>query len=165
MQKHFYFICPTDHIEPVINDTFKQENYYFTSLGNSIVFDSDVVEYLNELLQARNIRNISFVLSDNNRIVSDALEQKDYSRITGLNGFYDQIARQRDHSEEVWQTYNRQLLILSYHLNSKIKELRQELECLSIDPPEINGKIYNRHEKVFSTIYSDLICRDHISVN
>lgn len=165
MQKHLYFICPTDHLEPVINNTFKQENYYFTSLGNSIAFDTSMVWQLNELLQSKNIRDISFVLSDNNRIVSDALEKQDFSEITGLSNFYNQITRQKEYFKGVWQTYNRQFLILSYHLNDKIKELRLGLKCLSIDPLKISGKIFNRHEEVFSDIYSDLICREYISVN
>ena len=165
MQKHLYFVCPTDYLEPVINTTFKKENYYLTSLGNSIAFDTDRVEQLNELLQTKNIRDITFVLSDNNRIVSDALEKKDFSEITGLNDFYNQIARQKKHSEGVWKTYNRQFLILSYHLNEKIKELQLGLKCLSINSPQISGKIYNRHTEVFSNIYSDLICRDCVSLN
>ncbi|MDN5213216.1 hypothetical protein QQ020_14200 [Fulvivirgaceae bacterium BMA12] len=165
MQKHLYFICPTDHLEPIINSTFKQENYYFTSLGNSIVFDTNMVSQLKELLQTKNIQDISFVLSDNNRIVSDALGKQAFSGITGLSNFYNQITRQRENSEEVWQTYNHQFLILSHHLNDKIKELKLCLKQLSVDPPKINGKIYNRHQEVFSDIYSDLICGAYVQVN
>ncbi len=165
MQKHLYFVCPTDHLEPVINSTFKQENYYFTSLGNSIVFDTNMVSQLKELLQAKNIRDISFVLSDNNHIVSDALGKQEFLGIAGLSNFYNQMTRQTEYFEGVWQTYNHQFLILSHHLNDKIKELRLASKCLSIDPLKINGKIYNRHQEVFNDIYSDLICREYVSVN
>ncbi len=165
MQRHLYFICPTDHLESVINSTFKQENYYLTSLGNSIAFDTDMMVQMNELLHVKNIRDISFVLSDNNRILSDALENKDYSQITGLSNFYNEITKQKEHSEGVWQTYNRQFLMLSHHLNDKIKELRLALKALSIDPLPISGKIYDRNKETFSEIYSDLICRNYVGVN
>lgn len=56
MQKHLYFICPTDHLETVINNTFKQENYYCNSLGNSIKFDSEMVGQINVLIETKNIR-------------------------------------------------------------------------------------------------------------
>lgn len=124
-----------------------------------------MVEHLNELLQTKKIGDISFVLAENNSIVSDALEQKYYSGITGLSSLYDQITSQGEHSEEVWQNYYHQFLILSRCLNDKIKELKQGLKCLSIDLPRINGQIYNRHWNVLSTIYSDLIYRNSISVN
>ena len=149
----------------MINNTFRQKNYYLTSLGNSIEFDADTVRQLNDLLHTKDITDITFVLSDDNRIVSDALKKQEFSEITGLSNFYHQIARQKEYSEGVWQTRNRQFLMLSYHLNSKIKELKRELKCASISPLKINGKIYNRQEKVFNDIYSDLICRDYISVN
>ena len=165
MKRHLYFICPTDNLEPVINNTFKQENYYLTSLGNSIEFNADMVSQLNELLRTRNIRDISFVLSDNNRFVSDALGKKDYLGVTGLRNFYHQIAKQKEHSEGVWQTYNRQFLILSYHLNDKIKELRLGLQCLPIGAFKIHGKIYNTDNDAFSDIYPGLICRDCVGVN
>ena len=46
MLKHLYFICPTDFLEGVIENVFKQINYYYTSLGNSITFDKDSVKQL-----------------------------------------------------------------------------------------------------------------------
>ena len=165
MRKHLYFICPTDHLEPIVNNTFKQENYYLTSLGNSITFDTDMILQVSELLQTNDIRDISFVLSHNNCIVLDALEKQDFSRITGLSDFYNQIARRRDHSEGLWRVNNLQFLILSHHLNDKIKELRLGLKCVSIDPVKINGKIYIRDEKVFKDVYPDLICNDYVCAN
>lgn len=165
MQKHLYFICPTDQLEPIINNRFKQTNFYLTSLGNSIAFDADMISEVKELLETENINDISFVLSDDNRFVSDALENKDLSEVTGLSGFYNQIERQKERSQGVRQTWNRQFLILSYHLNSKINELKQELNEASTDPLRINGMIYQRSTKTFSDIYSDLICGNYIGVN
>lgn len=165
MLKHLYFICPTDFLEGVIENVFKQENYFYPSLGNSITFDKNSVEQLSRLLETKNINEIFFVLSDDNRIVLDALGKQDFSRIAGLNNFYDHINRQKEYSESSWQTYNQESLVLSYHLNNKINELRLGLNTIFFNPLNISGKIYNRQKKVFYDIYPDLICREYFHLN
>ncbi|MBQ4821850.1 hypothetical protein [Aquimarina sp. MMG016] len=165
MQKRLYFICPTDHLESVINKAFKQENYYCTSLGNSIRFTSEMVGQINALITTKEIKEITFVLSSNNHIITDALKNHDFMNIRGLANFYNEIHKQKLHSEVLWQTNHRQFLILSYYLNMKIKELHFELSNLSCIPVKINGKIYSREENVFKNIYSDLICIEKHYVN
>lgn len=165
MQKHLYFICPTDHLETVIHSTFSQENYYYTSLGNSITFDTELVRQLQELLAAKDIREISFILSDDNRIILDALGNHDFSKISGLDNFYCDITRQKEFSEELWQSCNLRFLILSNYLNNKIKELRLQLQTAARSQVKINGKIYSRQAKIFSDIYADLIGREYFSLN
>ena len=164
MPGHLYFICPTDHLEPVINDVFDQENFFITSLGNSIVFNEDMISEVNELLDLKGIRNIFFVLSDNNRIVLEALE-KEYSEKSGLSELSFKIKRQRKCAEELWNKNNHQIVTLSYHLNDKIRELRQELNSIRMDTTPINGLIYDTCEKTFKSIYSNLIQENHVSVN
>jgi len=165
MNKHLYFICPTDYLETVIDNTFKQEKYYCTSLGNSITFDKDMMWRLNEILEEKEISEISFILSDDNRIVLDALGKQGFSEIIGLNNFYNQIIRQKKNSEVSWQTRNRQFLILSYHLHNKIKELRFGLKNLFFDQFKINGQIYNKEKRIFNHIYTELICEESFSLN
>ena len=165
MLKHLYFICPTDFLEGVIENVFKQENYYYTSLGNSITFDKDSVKQLSRLLETKNINEISFVLSDDNNIVLDALGNQGFSRIAGLNNFYGHITKQKKHSELSWQTYDQEFLILSYHLNNKINELRLGLNTIFFNQLKISGKIYNRQQKVFYDIYPDLICWEYFHLN
>ena len=165
MQKHLYFICPTDHLEKVIDNTFNQEHYYFTSLGNSVIFDSNRIGWLSELLTTKNIHEISFVISDDNRIVLDAMKTQDYSGITGLNNFYNYILKQEEYADVLWQTSNRQFLVLSYHLNKKIKELRLGLKYKYAEELKIDGKIYNREEMNFRGIYSELVCKESFGLN
>lgn len=43
MHKCLYLVCPTDCLEPIINNTFKQEHYFYTSLGNAFVADSETL--------------------------------------------------------------------------------------------------------------------------
>jgi len=112
MDKLLYFTCPTDRLEPIINDAFEQENYFFSSLGNSTVFDDDLLEHLKEMITTKKIKEISFVLSKDNRIVRDALGSQDYSEINGLNNFYCQIKMHTENAKAFWQSRCSQFLIL-----------------------------------------------------
>lgn len=165
MERHLYFICPTDHLEPVINNTYRQENYYLTSLGNSMPFNIERVLQLGDFLRKKGINKITFVLSDENHIVRDILENKDFSGISGLGDFHDQMAGQKKLIEQVWHSNHGQFMNLFYHLNNKINQLRQGLTFLSIEPPDIHGKIYNRNKGVFRDIYADFTYPDKIRVN
>ena len=165
MQKQLYFICPTDYLERVIDNTFQQEKYYYTSLGNSITFDVDTVGQLSELLEAKNISNISFALAYDNRIIRDAVAQQDYSKVSGLKEIYIRIVKQQKQAKHSWQTADRQFLTLSYHLNSKINELKQVLSDTRFSPLPINAIIYSRQLQQFSDIYPDLVCREAVSLN
>ena len=159
------FICPTDCLEPIINDAFTQENYYYSSLGNSITFDSKVVYQLEKLIRKRNIKEISFVLSSDNRIVLDALGNQDFSDVRGLGNFYKKVILQKEQIGLTWKIWDRPSLLLSYHLNKKIRELKLELNDYAIDQLSISGKIYNRQEDLFTDIYPDVVCMDYASVN
>ncbi|MDC1162227.1 hypothetical protein OAT18_02175 [Tenacibaculum sp.] len=165
MQKHLYFLCPTDCIEPVINKTFKQENYFYSSLGNSFIFEHKTIESIKQLIRKYHIKKISFVLSINNDIVKDALGSQSFIKMRGLTNLYYQIIKQKKHSEIFWKTDYSQFSVLSYYLNSKIKELQLELGDIIDFPLEINGKIYDRFDNVFKNIYSDLICIEKHCLN
>ena len=165
MQKHLYFICPTDYLETIINDTFKHENYYVTSLGNSIAFNADQVEEINALIENKGISEITFVLSDNNRIVVDALENQSFANISGLSNFYREIVRQKKRTRVTWRTKDFRTFVLSYYLAMKVRELMPRLKSWPIDQLKINAKIYNKRKKVFSQVFSDLIYSQHFILN
>jgi len=166
MSKCLYLLCPTDCLESVINRRdLRDENYFYTSLGNSVVFNNCTVQHIKMLLKKHDIREISFVLSENNTIVLDALGKKDFLNVRGLENFYNDITRQNEHSKVSGHRNNRQFSLLSYHLNKKIKELDVELNSLHFKRIKINGKIYNRQKNIFNTIYSDLICFNKFCLN
>lgn len=165
MQKHLYFVCPTDCLEPVINKSCGNKNYFYTSLGNSVVFDQDTTMYLRQMLLKHNIQEISFVLSITNPIITDALKNQDFMDIRGLSNFYDKVIRQKGHSNVLANEQNRRFTIISYHLNQKIKELQRALDGLNIARSKIRGKIYNGKENVFDEIYSHLVCTEYFSLN
>ncbi len=158
MHKSFYLICPTDCLEHTINKKFKYENYFYTSLGNSFVYDRNTIEYISKIIKKHKIREICFVLSIDNKIVSDALNNNTFLNIGALNNFYTEIRQQKKHSEIAFKKENLQFTIISYYLNKRIKELEIQLINLSSQSIKIRGKIYNRNQDKFSTIYSELIC-------
>jgi hypothetical protein len=71
MNKHLYFICPTDHLETVIQKISQEKNYYLTSLGNSIDLDFETMGQINSLIESKKITQISFILSNNNHFFNE----------------------------------------------------------------------------------------------
>ncbi|KAA1245085.1 hypothetical protein [Aquimarina sp. RZ0] len=123
------------------------------------------MEYLRGFIKKHNIRAIYFVLSMDNKIILDALGSNEFSSIGALNNFYKEIRRQKKRSKISFEVGNPQFAILSYYLNKKIKELELQLNNLSKLPIKISGKIYNRNQDAFTTIYPDLVCLEKYHLN
>ncbi|MEO9511104.1 MAG: hypothetical protein ABJN84_02620 [Flavobacteriaceae bacterium] len=152
-------------MEYAVNKAFKQENYFYTSLGNS--FDPDIVtmEHIRVLIKKYHIGKIYFVLSNDNQIILDALEGQFFSKTRGLKHVYLEITKQRKTSAMWSQTKNPQSMILSYYLNNKIRALQTSLSDVFYRPNSVSGIIYDRDAQVFKTIYSDLICSEKFHFN
>ena len=100
-----------------------------------------------------------------NKIVEDALGNKEYSNIGTLRNFYNEITIQKKHSKIFLQGDNHQFAVLSFYLNKKIKELELQITNLSNESIKIGGKIYNRDKNKFTNIYSDLVCLEKHHLN
>ncbi|BAO77036.1 hypothetical protein [Winogradskyella sp. PG-2] len=165
MDKTLFLLCPTDCLEPIINNRFRQENFFYTSLGNSFSLDFTTLEGIKELITKHDIKDISFVTSNDNKIVLDALGKQSFSKIRGLKKFYGELVRQKEHSEALWEKENLQFAIISYYLNYKIKELGLELNRFTDYPIKIDGKIYDGQKNTFNAIHSNLICLEMHCLN
>jgi hypothetical protein len=166
MHKCFYLICPTDCLEYAINNTFKYQNYFYASLGNSFNHDSKTIESIITILKKYNIEEICFVLSMDNKMVLDALGNKEFSNIGTLHNFYNEITIQKERSKISFQrNYNRRFAVLSFYLNKKIKELELQITNVLNRPIKIGGKIYSKDENTFTNIYSDLLCIEKYNLN
>lgn len=161
----FYLVCPTDCIENPINQYFRDENYFYTSLGNSFNCDSKTLEYLKSMIINLKIKEICFVLSSDNEIILDALGNEKFRKVGELHNFYKEIRIQKERSKMCFQKENHQFSILSFYLNKKIKELEFQLAHLMKSPILITGKIYDKKEKLFTNIYTDLICLEKHHLN
>jgi len=165
MKKILYFICPTDGLESIINTVFPHENYYYTSLGNSVTFNQEVLKQTEKLIHRRKIEEITFVLADDNRIMLDAVGQRNHLDITGLGRFYHQVSLQKEKAKLSWQTQDTPLLLPSYYLNEKITEFQHGLEDTLRDKLQVNGKIYRRRTRIFSEVYPDFVCLEGVNMN
>lgn len=161
MQKCFFLICPTDCLEQTINKSFTYVNYFYSSLGNSFVYDTETIGHLGKIIEKHQIKNIYFVLSTDNKIIENALNNKINSNFSNTRALYDfnsEITKQKEQSKIVSREGNLQFSLLSYFLNNKIKELEIQLSSVLNESIKIGGKIYDRELDTFTTIYSDLIC-------
>lgn len=136
-----------------------------TSLGNSIAFNKEVIAEVNALIVTKEITEITFVLSDDNRIIMDALNDQNFADVRGLGNFHGEITRQKRRLKLLWQKNNLISPILSYYLNMKIKDVEAKLGHCFVDHLEINAMIYSRQRNIFSEIHSDLFYRESCSLN
>ena len=164
MQNNLFLVCPTDNLEPVINTTFSCENYFYTSLGNTFSQDKRILDNLRELIKAKHIGNVFFILSSKNKIILDALEHQFFKNITGLEQLYNKIEEQKRYSK-FWNNNQFQNLLFSYYLNHKIDELSYNLDDCLFQPLTIKGQIYNQQHNRFYPIYSNLICKEKFHFN
>jgi hypothetical protein len=164
MQNNLFLICPTDGLEPVINTAFKQENYFYTSLGNSFISNKKTIKHIVQLIEQKDISDIYFIISNDNKIIIDALGNQCFSGIKGLNHLYNEITIQKKRSERVTYRHKRKFSLLSFYLNKKINELQLQLNNLS-SQPIVGGKIYSRNQNEFIDIYSSLVCLDKYHLN
>lgn len=165
MQKCLYLLCPTDCLETVINNTFKQENYFYTSLGNSFNADSTTLRRIKCVIQKHSIRKICLVLANDNKIISDALSHQDFSDIKGLHRFYAELSKQQEKTILLSSKNNSQFNIISHYLNKKIEVIALKL-CNELGYTiNITGKIYDRYQNKFKPICSNLVYLEKSQLN
>ena len=165
MNKMLFLLCPTDCLEPIVNDAFEEEHFFYTSIGNSFSYDFETLIYLKDLIIENRIKEIQFIISEDNKIMLDALGKQSFSNIRGLKVFYKEVMRQKENSDALWQDHSHQFSVLSYYLNHMIKKLQSQLSCFGINQISIEGKVYDRQEAVFNKIYPDLLCLEKHYLN
>lgn len=158
MQNCLYMICPSDNIEPVIYNRFSGHKYFYTSLGNAVVFDSDTARQLSTLIEDKSISQIVFILSEDNQIVLDAFDKQKFIDVQGLKKAYHRLEEHQEQTHSSWKLYNEHEMILSYHLNEKIEELNILLHKCLDQVPCIKGMIYSKSYHAFKEIHSELVC-------
>ena len=165
MQKILFLLCPTDSLESTINDVSSSENYFYTSLGNSFNVDFETLKHLKELVEKHQICKIYFVLSNDNRIILDALGGQFFSGIRGLEKCYKEVKRQQKNAEIIEKRAASKFSVLSYYLNTKIKELQFQLCHVCKHDIHVSAKIYNTQENSFKNVHADLICLEKHALN
>lgn len=165
MEPQLYFICPTDHLEHIINDQLGGVNYFYFSLGNSLGFDVETLEQLSSFLNEKRIENISFVLSDSNQLVLDAIQRQGGVQFKGLENLYDGIRREKVLSSSLWKGKSLEIALVAQYLKSRVKDLESKFsETLNADL-NITALLYDSKNKQFKSLYSDFIYTECIRMN
>lgn len=157
MMKRLFFICPTDFLETIINDTFKGENYFVTSLGNSISFEAGQAEEINVLIDSKGIQEIIFVLSEDNRIHQNAQELQGASNINGLYSFCSQIEAEKVRSALRWKSDGRSKAVLYKHLKKKVQDLKSTLHRRQLNEVKLKTLVYSKRKEAYSELQHDLL--------
>ena len=165
MNASLFFLCPTDCLESIVNKNYKGKNYFYTSLGNNSSFDLISLESIKALICRHNIRNIYFVLSEQNKIAVDAMEGQTFPKIRGLQNFNNSINQSKKQSELFWKTSEPVFSALSYYLNQKIRQLQLNLSHELTQSVNLEGKIYIKSQNKFIDTYPDLVCLRKYNLN
>jgi len=165
MCKHLYFVCPSDNLEDIINKIFPEENFFISSLGNSIYFSNDFTDEVNAFIESKAIEKITFVLSDNNKFINDSMKEKSFDHIKELNNFYTILSKQSEISNRKFKEYNLNKQIISFLLKLKVEEMNLKLSDWLSDKIYVDAKVYSEEKKIFTEVQSNLLNPKSIHLN
>lgn len=165
MQKNLYFLCPSENLEAVIEKSFPQENYFLSSLGNSISFSDDFILDINSLIESKGIGKIIFILSNNNRFILDAMKNQEFKYIKELKEYYKTIEKRKVLTIKSYKNENITSLITSHILKTKINELNSNLFDWIRNKISIEGKIYDPTKNMFFDVRINIIEPESLFLN
>ena len=165
MSKWLYMVCPTDFLEPIIYLSSDELNYFYSSLGNNLALDKKTLEKIASTIKKEGISEIIFVLSENNRIVLDALCNQNLKKLRGLNLSYNKLSLLKKQTSIFWGNDHIKTIFISYFLNEKISQLKSSLDQYLKNLPGIKGKIFSKSTDCFRAIYPELVCIDTLNFN
>ena len=158
MSKCLYMVCPTDFLEPIIDLSSDELNYFYSSLGNNLALDKKILKEIAHTIEKEGIIKIIFVISENNRIILDALSNQNLKNLRGINLSYNKLLFLKKQSIGFWGNDHNNILFISYFINEKISQLKSGLGQHLKNPPKIKGKIFSNSAKCFRAIYPELVC-------
>ena len=165
MQKNLYFLCPSENLEAVIEKRYPQENYFLSSLGNSISFSDDFILDINSLIESKGIGKIIFILSNNNRFILDAMKNQEFKYIKELKEYYKTIEKRKVLTIKSYKNKNFTSLITSHILKTKINELNSNLFDWIRNKISIEGKIYDPTKNMFFDVRINIIEPESLFLN
>ncbi len=74
-----FLICPTDHMEHVLNQTHGKKAYFYTALGANFCWDLVTQESIIKLIESRNISQIIFITKYTNQFYQEMVTSKGHS--------------------------------------------------------------------------------------
>ena len=125
---HRHFVCPTDHLEAVIESHFDGDHYFVSSLGNTIDFNLKFANYLSKLIETKGITEISFVLAEDNLVLHNIEKIETFRGLRGLHTFYGSILKSEIHAKEILALKKRLNKIYAKHTKREEEEINKALE-------------------------------------
>ena len=165
MHKHLYFVCPSDNLEGLIDKKFPQENYFLSSLGNSLSLSKDIMQEVSALIELKGIDKITFILSDDNKLIFDGLRNQNFDNINVLKKLYNNISNYKKLTSKVYGEENIQILVSSNLLNEKIKEIKLSLCDWLSSKVNIDAQIYIRNSDEFKGFPNELFDPRNLHLN
>ncbi|QQT26904.1 hypothetical protein [Sphingobacterium spiritivorum] len=162
MSNILFMVCPTDHIEMIISNSFKRY-FFYTSLGNSFEFDDYTIGQIKLLISANDIREVIYICCSDNRIVKDAISKQQYRNISGLRNFYNRLKSHKTKSFLFETEKDHLQWILSEHLNFQINTLKEKLK--GADDIEIKGLIYDRELQKIKNTLNPIFSKQSLHMN
>lgn len=165
MINHLFMICPTDHIEYIIHQNFYGQKYFYTSLGNSFSMGRNELSEIIQIIKKYRIEDITFIISENNKIIFDANQEQYFIGIRGLKKTYSNINSKGKMTDQMWLSHDHHILFLSYFLIDKINKLKEHLRNNSMPTLKVDAKIYSKAYNSFKGIYHEILLSDPIRIN
>ena len=165
MHRTLYMICPSDYLESVISKRFDGQKFFFTSLGNTFTIDHSELKQIAALVKENYLDEITLILSEDNSFILDALNGQSCFGINGLSKAYSRLNKHKRQAVSSINLDYQHAVILSYHLNEKINELKYGLYSHLKYLPLINGKLFSKPSNSFKQIYPELVCINSINLN
>tara|TARA_Y100000385_G_scaffold83502_1_gene85598 strand:+ start:1324 stop:1821 length:498 start_codon:yes stop_codon:yes gene_type:complete len=165
MVKCLFIICPTDFIEHIIRQRFDGHKYFYTSLGNTFNIEKNNVNDLIKVVQKYAIEEITFILSEDNKIILDATQGQKFIGIRGFKNNYQKINEKRKMTHQMWLSHDHHTLFLSYFLIDKINKFREHLSNHAMPKLKVSAKIYSKAYDSFRAIYPEVSLSDLVRIN
>ena len=151
MASHLFFICPTDYIEGEIRNYFKGDKMFITSLGNSVEIDEELIIEILEMVEAKEISAISFILADDNTLFQE-VKTKNRLALDGLKKLGQIIQKKTYSKSKIFQPESAHTRSILSFLEEKSAQLQAKLNRLDPQVMETNSFVFNRKRQAFTQV-------------
>ena len=162
---HLHFVCPTDHLEAVIESHFDGDHYFVSSLGNTIDFNLKFANYLSKLIETKGITEISFVLAEDNLVLHNIEKIETFRGLRGLHTFYGSILKSEIHAKEIGHEFRSKLPKVYDCLCLKVQEFNTQVSKRCCKTVHVTAKVYHRQSNIFKEVSSHMLLIKHICLN
>lgn len=165
MPGHLYFVCPTDHLETVIESHFSGDHYFVSSLGNSIDFNSKFATYLANLIETKGITEISFVLAEDNVMLKNVQKIKEFKGLRRLHKFYQSNLKSKTYGKDEKHKLYSKLPEVYNCLCLRVEDFNSQVSNRYSEAVRVNAKVYYRQKNNFKEVSSHMDLIRHICLN